>query len=276
MTVTTDKIADTVGARADAIRHQAKGSIAKAVAQAEKAREHADKARMRADKAQAKVAGKLAGKSMIDKAALKTALKARMGTKTALKAGMATEISKGAGKLAMKSSTARSAASTAAKAAVMNLPAAWMMRRRMQQRASEAARMASMEASKQLKQARAVMQDRVIPTVVPMATSMVDQASHKFDEFMVTSEPARKEAIRRGMLAAAVLRGAEPLAKKRRRWPIALLFMAIGSAIGAAVAWLSQAGKPVQLTPYPIPAEGENGDSTADLTSPEDAAHHES
>jgi hypothetical protein len=91
---------------------------------------------------------------------------------------------------------------------------------------------------------------------------------------MVTSAPARKEAMRRGMLAAAVLRGAEPVAAaKRRRWPMAIMFIGIGGAIGAAIAWLSQAGKPVQLTPYPIPAE--EGDQTVDLTS-EDAAHHES
>ncbi|HET9187646.1 MAG TPA: hypothetical protein VFN80_06815 [Acidothermaceae bacterium] len=262
MTVTTDKIADAVGARADAIRHQAKGGLAKAIAQAEKAREHADKARMRADKAQAKLAGKLAGKTMIDKSALKARMAKRVTGMTA-----------GAGKVAMKSSAARSVASTAAKAAAMNLPAAWMMRRRMQQRASEAARMASMEASKQLKQARVLMQERVIPTVVPMASSMMDQASHKLDELKVSSAPARKEAMRRGMLAAAVLRGAEPLAKKGRRWPIAIMFTLIGAAIGAAAAWLSQAGKPVQLTPYPIPAE--EGDTTVDLTS-DDAAHHES
>ena len=263
MTVTTDKIADAVGARADAIRHQAKGGIAKAVAQAAKAREHADKARMRADKAQAKLAGKLAGRTTIDKAALKAQMAKRM-------TGMAT----GAGKVAMKSGAARSMASTAAKAAAMNLPTAWMMRRRMQQRAREAARVASMETSKQLKQARAIVQERVIPTVVPMASSMMDQASHKFDEFMVTSAPARKEAVRRGMLAAAVLRGAEPVGKKRRRWPIAMVFMVLGAAIGAAAAWLSQAGKPVQLTPYPIPAE-DDGDATVDLTS-DDNAHHDS
>jgi hypothetical protein len=270
MTVTTDKIADAVGARADAIRHQAKGRIAKAMAQAERARAHADRARMRADRAQAKLAGKLAGKAMIDRAALKARMANRV---TGMTKDMTKDMARSAGRVAMKSSAARSAAATAAKAAAMNLPAAWMMRRRMQQRAAEAARMASMEATKQFKQARAMMQDRVIPTVVPMASSMKDQASHKFDEFMVASAPARKEAMRRGMLAAAVLRGAEPVVKKRRRWPIALLFAALGAAIGAAAAWLSQAGKPVQLTPYPIPAE--EVDTTVDLTS-EDAAQHES
>lgn len=252
MTVTTEKIADSVAARADAARHLALGKGAKASA---KAWAQADKARAKVDKAQAK----LAGKAMLNK--------------TATKAGMAARMSKGAGKLAAKSSTARSAAKTAAKVAAMNMPTAWMINRRMD-RARDAARSASKEASKQLQQARAMMQERVIPTVVPMATTAMDQASRRFDEFMVTSAPARKEAMRRGMLAAAVLRGAEPVAAaKRRRWPMAIMFIGIGGAIGAAIAWLSQAGKPVQLTPYPIPAE--EGDQTVDLTS-EDAAHHES
>lgn len=249
MTVTTHKIADTVGARADAAMHLAQSTSAKARAQA-------DKMRARSDKAQAKLAGK-------------TAVNKAMLNKTALKAGLA----KGTGKLAVKSSAARSAATTAAKVAAMNMPTAWMLNRRME-RASDAARAASKQASLQLQQARAMMQDRVIPTVVPMASSMMDQASQKLDEFMVSSAPARKEAMRRGILAAAVLRGAEPaVVRKRRRWPVAMLFLGVGGVIGAAITWLSQAGKPVQLTPYPIPAE--DGDTTVDLTS-EDAAHHES
>jgi hypothetical protein len=243
MTVTTEKIADTVAARVDAARHLAEAKSAKALAQA-------DKARAKVNKAQAK----LAGKAALDR--------------TALKAGLA----KRTGKLAVKSSAARSAATTAAKVAAMNMPTAWMINRRVD-RARDAARSASKEASKQLQQARVVMQERVIPTVVPMASSAMDQASQRFDEFMVASAPARKEAMRRGILAAAVLRGAEPVVvTRRRRWPIAMLFLGLGGAIGAAIAWLSQAGKPVQLTPYPIPAD--DGDQTVDLTS-EDAARHE-
>jgi len=237
MTVTTEKIADTLAARAEAARHMADGASAKA-------RAKAAKMRAKSDAAQAKMAAKMA----LDK--------------TAVKAGMA----KRAGKLAVKSSAARSAAATAAKAAAMNAPTAWMIRNRVR-RAGTAARAAS-------EQARAMVQDRVIPTVAPMASTMMDQASHKIDELRVASAPARKEAMRRGMLAAAVLRGAEPVVvKKRRRWPVAMLFLAVGGALGAAAAWLSQAGKPVQLTPYPIPAE--EGDKTVDLTS-EDAARHES
>jgi hypothetical protein len=243
MTVTTEKIADTVAARVDAARHLAEAKSAKALAQA-------DKARAKVNKAQAK----LAGKAALDKTALKAALAKRTG------------------KLAVKSSAARSAATTAAKVAAMNMPTAWMINRRVD-RARDAARSASKEASKQLQQARVVMQERVIPTVVPMASSAMDQASQRFDEFMVASAPARQEAMRRGILAAAVLRGAEPVVvTRRRRWPIAMLFLGLGGAIGAAIAWLSQAGKPVQLTPYPIPAD--DGDQTVDLTS-EDAARHE-
>jgi len=249
MTVMTETIAHTVAARAGAARHLALAKAARALARA-------DKALTKATKAQTK----LAGNAMLENAALK----ARMS------AGM----SKGAAKLAAKSGTARSAATTAAKVAkvaAMNMPTAWMINRRIE-RAREAARSASREASKQLHQARVVVQESVIPTVIPMASSAIDQASHRFDEFMVASAPARKEAIRRGTLAAAVLRGAEPVAAKPRRWPIAIMALAIGGVVGAAVAWLSQAGKPVQLTPYPIPAE--EGDQTVDLTS-EDAARHE-
>jgi hypothetical protein len=230
MTVTTDKIADTVAARADAARHMAQAKAAQA--------------RARADQMQAKMQAKMAGKAAMNKAAMK--------------AGAA----KGAAKLAAKSSAARSAA----KVAVLNVPAAWLVGERLD-RAGRAARKAS-------KQARIVMQDKVIPTVVPMASSAMDQAAVKFDEFMVASAPARKEAMRRGLMAAAALRGVDTVVvKKRRRWPVAVACMAVGGAVGAAAAWLSQAGKPVQLTPYPMPTS--EPDQTVDLTADENA-HHES
>jgi hypothetical protein len=125
----------------------------------------------------------------------------------------------------------------------------------------KAADKAAKQASKQMAQAKVLVQEKL----VPMASSAVDQA-------LEASAPIREEAIRRGLLAAAALRGAEAVQiKKRRRWPIALLFLALGSAAGAAVAWLSQAGKPVQLTPYPLPTEGT--DQTVDLTSDEGADH---
>jgi hypothetical protein len=230
MTVTTDKIADTVAARADAARHIAQAKAAQA--------------RARADQMQAKMSAKMASKAAMNKAAMK--------------AGAA----KGAAKLAAKSSAARSAA----KVAVLNVPTAWLIGERLD-RAGRAARKAS-------KQARVVMQDKVIPTVVPMASTAMDQAAVKLDEFMTASAPARKEAVRRGLMAAAALRGVDTVVvKKRRRWPVAVACMAVGGAVGAAAAWLSQAGKPVQLTPYPMPTS--EADQTVDLTSDENA-HHES
>ena len=230
MTVTTDKIADTVAARADAARHIAQAKAAQA--------------RARADQMQAKMSAKMASKAAMNKAAMKAGA------------------TKGAAKLAAKSSAARSAA----KVAVLNVPTAWLIGERLD-RAGRAARKAS-------KQARVVMQDKVIPTVVPMASTAMDQAAVKLDEFMTASAPARKEAVRRGLMAAAALRGVDTVVvKKRRRWPVAVACMAVGGAVGAAAAWLSQAGKPVQLTPYPMPTS--EADQTVDLTSDENA-HHES
>jgi len=86
MTVTTDKIADTVAARADAARHIAQAKAAQA--------------RARADQMQAKMSAKMASKAAMNKAAM---------NKAAMKAGAA----KGATKLAAKSSAARSAAKVA-------------------------------------------------------------------------------------------------------------------------------------------------------------------
>lgn len=47
------------------------------------------------------------------------------------------------------------------------------------------------------------------------------------------SGPMREEAMERGTAAMAALKG-ESLAKKKRRWPLALLFFILGGAIGAA------------------------------------------
>ena len=90
-------------------------------------------------------------------------------------------------------------------------------------------------------QARQVVNERILPAV---------------DNARTASAPARKEAMRRGRLAAIALRGGENLVVvKRRRWPIALLFLALGGALGAGAAWLAQAGKPVELTPYPLDSD---------------------
>lgn len=104
---------------------------------------------------------------------------------------------------------------------------------------------------KAAKQVRQVVEERLVPAV---------------DSARVASAPARTEAVRRGRLAAAALRGADSvIIKKRRRWPVAVLFLALGSAVGAAAAWLSQAGKPVQLAPYPLAADEDRRAPESDL-----------
>jgi hypothetical protein len=121
-------------------------------------------------------------------------------------------------------------------------------------------------------QVRQVVGERIVPVV---------------DNALVVSAPARTEALRRGRLAAAALRGSSTvMTKKRRRWPIALVFLGLGGAIGAGAAWLAQAGKPVQLTPYPLTDDSMddesehlhehhtlNGSAPLDLTD-ESHAHH--
>jgi hypothetical protein len=113
---------------------------------------------------------------------------------------------------------------------------------------------AGQKAAKQVKQ---VTQDRL----VPMASAAVDNA-------IVASAPVRHEALRRGRLAASALRGddaAVMLATSKRRWPLAIAFLVMGGAIGAVAAWFSQAGKPVQLSPYPLPTETTTTDDAAPM-----------
>jgi hypothetical protein len=123
---------------------------------------------------------------------------------------------------------------------------------------------------KAAKQMRHVVEEKI----VPMASTAVDNA-------LTASAPVRTEAIRRATLAAAALRGADSVRiKKRRRWPLAMVFLALGSALGGVAAWLAQAGKPVQLSPYPLAGDDERrSDSTqphsVDLTD-ESSAHHPS
>jgi hypothetical protein len=100
---------------------------------------------------------------------------------------------------------------------------------------------------KAAKQVRQVVGERIVPVV---------------DNARVASAPVRTEALRRGRLAAAALRGGamgSMVAKKRRRWPVALLCLGVGGAVGAGAAWLAQAGKPVQLTPYPLDDDSTDG-----------------
>jgi len=113
--------------------------------------------------------------------------------------------------------------------------------------AREAAERASKQVHERMQRARFVMQDQL----APRAASAVETA-------MTRSAPMRDEAMRRARLAALALREGEvpmAVATKGRRWPIAVGFLALGGAVGAAVAWVSQAGKPMQLTPYPLPSE---------------------
>jgi hypothetical protein len=142
--------------------------------------------------------------------------------------------------------------------------------------------------------ARELLDSRVLPVAVPAGRKAAEQvkqvvgekivplASTAVDNALVASAPVRTEAARRGRLAAAALRGVDSVAvKKRRRWPVAVVFLAVGSAVGAIGAWLTQAGKPVQLRPYPLadPADNDAGSpadsgksETVDLT--DDPAHH--
>jgi hypothetical protein len=122
--------------------------------------------------------------------------------------------------------------------------------------------------------ARQLVGTKVLPYAVPVSRKAARQAAKEARKQMIQARelvqeklaPMRYEAMRRGKLAAAALRGADVMTmKKRRRWPIAIACLMLGSAVGAAAAWLSQAGKPVQLTPYPLPSQ-EKDDKTVDLT----------
>jgi hypothetical protein len=123
---------------------------------------------------------------------------------------------------------------------------------------------AGQKAAKQVKQ---VFDERV----APMASSAVDNA-------LVASAPVRREALRRSRLAASALRGddaAVAMQTAKRRWPMAIAFLLVGGALGAVVAWFSQAGKPVQLSPYPLPTDADesSASSTVDLTDDAEAPH---
>jgi hypothetical protein len=100
---------------------------------------------------------------------------------------------------------------------------------------------------KAAKQTRQVVGERIMPAV---------------GTALVVSAPIRGEALRRGRLAAAALRTGEGASiKKRRRWPVALVCLGLGGVLGATAAWLAQAGKPVQLTPYPLETDDTDDDS---------------
>ncbi|MBX6372519.1 MAG: hypothetical protein IRZ02_09740 [Acidothermus sp.] len=124
--------------------------------------------------------------------------------------------------------------------------------RRSQHKPEAVARKSIDQISDQLERARQMLNDRVIPGFAAMARNA-----------RAAAEPVGREAARRGRLVAAALRGVDGAVSanhtvvKRRRWPVALVFLGVGSAIGAAVAWVLQAGKPVQLAPYPAPPKAD-------------------
>jgi hypothetical protein len=120
-------------------------------------------------------------------------------------------------------------------------------------------------------QTRQLVDQRIAPVLVPVGRKAATQTRQLVGErivpavgtALVVAAPIRGEAVRRGRLAAAALRHGEGVvAKKRRRWPIALVCLGLGGALGATAAWLAQAGKPVQLTPYPLPTDDMDDDST--------------
>ena len=137
--------------------------------------------------------------------------------------------------------------------------------------ARDTARQTAARASKQLQLAGTQVQDRVARARIIVQDQLAPRASDVLDTAMARSAPARAEAMRRARLAALALREGDvsEAVGKPRRWPIAIGFLALGGAIGAGVAWLSQAGKPMQLTPYPLP--GEEPQHRADMTSEDNA-----
>ena len=119
-------------------------------------------------------------------------------------------------------------------------------------------------------QTRQLVDQRITPVLGPFGRKAAQQTRQLVGErimpavgtALVVSAPIRGEAVRRGRLAAAALRNGEgAVAKKRRRWPVALVCLGLGGALGATAAWLSQAGKPVQLTPYPLSTDELDDDS---------------
>ena len=133
--------------------------------------------------------------------------------------------------------------------------------------ARDAARQAAARANKQIHLAGTQMQDQVARARVIVQDQLAPRASDVLDTAMARSAPVRAEAMRRARLAALALREGDvsEAVGKPRRWPMAVGFLALGGAIGAGVAWLSQAGKPMQLTPYPLPSE--EPQHRADMTS---------
>jgi hypothetical protein len=139
--------------------------------------------------------------------------------------------------------------------------------------ARDAARQTATLAGKRLQLAGTQVQDRMRRARFLVQDELAPRAANVVDTAMTRSAPLRDEAMRRARLAALALREGDvpTAASKRRRWPVAVGFLALGGALGAAGAWVSQAGKPMQLTPYPLPSD-EDAHRT-DMTSDPNADH---
>ena len=72
-------------------------------------------------------------------------------------------------------------------------------------------------------------------TVAPRVSSALAATAQRV-------EPVQKEAKKRGRAVAKALKGQQ---RKRRRWPIALLFFVLGGVIGAAVATARSSATPL-------------------------------
>jgi hypothetical protein len=143
---------------------------------------------------------------------------------------------------------------------------------------------------KAAKRSRQLLDQRIAPAFGPFGRKAAKQTRQLVGErimpavgtALVVTAPIRGEALRRAGLAAAALRTGEGVViKKRRRWPTALMCLGLGGVLGATAAWLAQAGKPVQLTPYPLDdidddsaeLHSMNGSQPLDLTD-DSPAHH--
>ena len=143
---------------------------------------------------------------------------------------------------------------------------------------------------KAAKRSRQLLDQRIAPAFGPFGRKAAKQTRQLVGErimpavgtALVVTAPIRGEALRRTGLAVAALRTGEGVViKKRRRWTVALVCLGLGGALGATAAWLAQAGKPVQLTPYPmdemdddnIELHSMNGSQPVDLTD-DSPAHH--
>ncbi|HEY3686590.1 MAG TPA: hypothetical protein VGL93_26395 [Streptosporangiaceae bacterium] len=91
-------------------------------------------------------------------------------------------------------------------------------------------------------------------TVAPRVSSALAATAQRV-------EPVQKEAKKRGRAVAKALKGQQQ--KKRRRWPIALLFFALGGLIGAAVATARSSATPLPPSGLDEAVDG-NGPAESD------------